>query len=251
MATIDISVSKFSNTSLNGSRTIQLSRQKCIKFAIGVGTSHYSASFRKTKTAVALASYRAMAVRCVFDFGSKGKPLEPYRDYRRLEATEKVNLSYWIGMTMAGVAVDEVLGVTKTTHASHMGRKITHSNPKTKSLADLVGFENKRYHIIEAKGRQTKPSTILRNAWKTQAQTISKVNGVAVSTNSYSVGLIDSPVVIELEDPPANDPNGMDLKMSPESFGVGYYEPYIDFLRIGETFQVNVRNVHFLFVQSR
>ena len=36
------------------------------------------------------------------------------------------------------------------------------------------------------------------------------------------------------------------LKMSPESFGVGYYEPYIDFLRIGETFQVNVRNVPFL-----
>lgn len=237
MPTIDLQVSNFTNpyTGLNGSTNPKLTRLKCIKFAKTVGISHFTRAFSRTQTALSLAAYRAMAIRCVLDFGQA--TLVPHAQYRRLESTEKVNLSYWIGMTFTAFAADHILGVPRTIHALQGNQTIRRANPKSKSLADLIGQDaGAGWHVLEAKGRQTAPSAQDRIDWKDQSQTILSINGAAVSTRSYCVGLLKNPCRIELEDPPSNPPRRpVNLTISLGAFGYEYYRPYIDFLQQGSS----------------
>ena len=178
MATIDLRVSGYGApyAGFNGNSTPRLTRTKCIKFAQAVGISHYSTSFGRTPTALAMATYRAMPIRCVLDFG--GAALVPYGQYSQLESTEKINLSYWIGMTFTAFAADQVLSVPRTIHALQGGHRIARANPKSKSLADLIGQDAAlNWHIFEAKGRQTVPSAPDRAAWKAQATWVSASSG--------------------------------------------------------------------------
>ncbi len=187
-----------------------------------------------------------MAIRCVLDFG---QPAIQRRDeYVQLESSEKINLSYWIGMTFAAIAAHEVLSVRRLTHAQRQSglKKV---NQKSKSLADLVGRDTKkRWHVIEAKGRQTPPDVPDRQDWKTQARTVRSINGTNVSTRSYCVGLIGVPCEIELVDPPSKMPNSQELKIDEYELGDGYYKPYREFVgrqhqlvkRAGRSFLVRV-----------
>lgn len=232
MPTLQLDVRGFKNAylQLNGMRLSNISRLKCIKFATTVGNSHFSRAFGKSQAALALAAYRATAVRCVIDFSHAS--LRPIHQYTRLESTEKMNLSYWIGMTFAAIAADEVLGVPRTIHAFHMGRRIRRANPNSKSLADLVGQDaSNAWHVFEAKGRQTSPSQQNMIDWKKQATTVHSVNNTRVATGSYCVGIIANPFRVELIDPPPRGSSPVDLTVKPDDLGRGYYQAYIEFLQ--------------------
>ncbi len=96
MATLKITAMRFKHpfNVINGVTNPTISTKRCIKYATVVGNSHYSRAFSRTKTALALAAYRAMAVRCVIDFGHP--ELRARAEYSNLEPSEKVNLSFWI-----------------------------------------------------------------------------------------------------------------------------------------------------------
>jgi hypothetical protein len=245
-AIIDVTVRGFLGkySKFNGSREISLSRLKCIKFAQSVGNAHYSRAFAKTKTAVALAKYRAMAIRCVLDFTEQA--VRPHARYSRLESTEKVNLSYWIGMTFAAIVADNVLGVPRTTHVQKMGKRLRTVEREPKSLADLVGQDDARaWHVIEAKGRQRLPWQDRRDEYKAQARTVSGVGKKRISTRSYSVGLIKNPCRIELVDPPQRG-EAIDLARAQEEVGRLYYKPYIEFLQGGQSHRLRHGNRQFI-----
>jgi hypothetical protein len=230
----------------NGTATPPLSRLNCIRHATTVGISHYSPSFQRTPTAVWLSAYRAVAIRCVLDFSQAS--LTRHQAYPQLESTEKMNLSYWIGMTFAAFAADQVLGVPRTIHASQgAGHRIQKANPKSGSLADLIGQDAAQaWHVIEAKGRQTPPSTPARTAWKAQARTIGSINGAAIATQSYCVGLLSMPCCIEFIDPlPPSGRPPMDLKVDRAKFELEYYRPFIEFLQAGaRTIRRDGRSFH-------
>ena len=231
MPTLNITASRFRSafSHLRGIYAPNLTRKKCIKFAQVVGNSHFSRAYGRTATALALASYRAMAVRCVLDFTQS--QVRCSDDYAALESSEKINLSYWIGMTFAAIAADELLGVSRLTHALRQ-HGLVKANKKAKSLADLVGQDAQgNWHVIEAKGRQTVPSPADRRAWKQQARTVRSINGTAVSTRSYCVGLIDDPCQILMVDPPPRRRNPLALSIDPDELGNGYYEPFREFLQ--------------------
>jgi len=238
MAILDIQSSKFSNSSWNVIKSIPITKQQCVKFAIQVGTSHYAAT-KNPIASLALATYRAAAIRCALDFSSPYAKLRPSSSYGDFEATEKVNVSYWIGMTMAAIAADDVLSAPKTQHASHFGHRLGRANPASKSLADLVGFGSGSLHIIEAKGSQRHPSPKDRKDWKTQAETINAINGSAVASNSYSVALIGSQISVDLVDPKSD--RGLDIQMEKAMFGSQYYRPFVSFLDTTQsTFQIRL-----------
>ena len=231
MATLGIRARRFRNpfNTRNGPHQPNISRLKCIKYAQVVGNAHYSRAFNHSATATALASYRAMAVRCALDF--TGTAVQRSNGYTSLESTEKMNLSYWIGMTFSAIAADVVLGVRRTFHAG-IHPRVGRVNPASRSLADLIGQDvQNRWHVIEGKGRQTNPNAADRRAWKAQARTIRSVNGTLVSTRSYCIGFIDIPCAVEITDPPADKHRGHDIKIDRTK----YYSGLIEILRKGHS----------------
>src|SRR4051794_11540033 len=104
MAIVEIVTSNFiaPYNGLNGTRNVNVSRLRCMRYSIGVGTAHYSFAFTYSLTALALAVYRAIAVVCVLDFSQND--LQTLPEYADLEASEKTNLSYWIGMAFTAMA---------------------------------------------------------------------------------------------------------------------------------------------------
>lgn len=231
MPHLDITASHFrlGYSHVNGVHTPNVSRKKCVKCAQVVGNAHFSRAYGRTATALALAAYRAIAVRCVLDFSQQ--QVRRVNEYVALESSEKINLSYWIGMTFAAIAADELLGVSRLTHALRQNGLVK-ANKKSKSLADLVGKDAQgNWHVIEAKGRQTAPSPADQRHWKQQARTVRSINGTAVSTRSYCVGLIDDPCQVMMVDPPARRRDPLDLSIDPDEFGNGYYEPFRRFLK--------------------
>ena len=220
---------------LNVATNPNVSRRKCLKFAMTVGLSSLYPTFGRTQVGLALAAYRAAAVRCALEFGNARLTRIPR--FRRLESTEQANIAYWIGMMFAGIAADEVLGISKLIHATQAhGVVKANPNPKAKSLADLVGQDaNLAWHVLEAKGRQVRPTSADLIKWKTQAGTIAGVNGAAVATNSYCLGLLSNPCSVELVDPPPPPESPVRLNISSEEFGPLYYKPFIDFLEGEDT----------------
>ncbi len=207
-----------------------MTKAKCLKHAISVGNSHFSRAFGRTACALELAAYRAAALRCVFDFGSG--PLSVRPDYAQLEATEKMNLSFWVGMTFASIAAEQILRVPRLIHATRQ-HGIIKANKKSRSLADLVGTDSAGdWHVIEAKGRKTFPSVADLRDWKAQSRTIRSINGANVSTRSVCIGRIASPVTVHLIDPPSDEGN-VNLQFSSQELSRYYYQPYMEFLSKG------------------
>lgn len=229
MPILDLDASNFppSHNALNTKHAIQLSKLKAIKFAQTVGNAHYSPAYGRTQTALSLAAYRAMAVRCVLRFNQP--TLQRLVPYKELEGTEKVNLSYWIGMTIAAVAADDLLGVPRLTHASkHSG--ILKVNPKSRRLADLVGQDGPGgWHVIEAKGRQDATQPADEADYKAQATTVKTINGVAPTTTSFSVAFIRKTISAKVVDPPSAG-GGVDLRIDPAEFTDLYYQPFREFI---------------------
>lgn len=232
MPIVNASISDFTGAyaHLNGNTTVQLSRRKCLKFATTVGLSNLRPAHPNGVVALALASYRAMAVKCCLDFS--GHNVAVHGDFRSLETSEKANINYWIGMTGAAVAADSYLQVSRLVHATQFnGAAIQRANTTSKSLADLIGVDlNGGYHVIEAKGRGRGPTANERNAWKTQAQTIGMIGGAQPVTRSYCVAVINSQFRIDWNDPPEPPSWTLNLSSNEDAFDEGYYGPFRTFL---------------------
>lgn len=213
---------------LNRHHRRTISAKKCIKFATTVGNSHFSRAFGRTVTALSLSVYRAMAIVCAIDFGHTSLQIRP--EYSQLESTEKMNLSYWVGMTFTAISADALLDVPRLIHAQQHGG-IRRANKKSRSLADLVGMDRQsNWHVFEAKGRQKPPTTQESRDWKTQARTVASINGSPVSTRNYCVCLLKNPISVNLVDPPRKGKaNHFSVDLS--EIREGYYSPFVQFLK--------------------
>lgn len=214
---------------LNKQHKLEVSELKCLKFASTIGVSHFKPAYQQSVTALSLAVYKALALKCAIDFSKR--QLRLHAGYSELESSEKANLSFWLGMTFATIAAAELLKVPRMIHATHQ-HGLIRENSGSRRLADLVGQDTKqRWHVIEAKARQRKASTEDRTDWKTQAQTVGSINGSAVTTQSYCFTQVQSPLESELVDPPGDDDNQLKLKIAPAEFSENYYQPYMEFLQ--------------------
>jgi hypothetical protein len=233
MANIDYISSGFKNqySIINGSVSRRMTALQCIKYAISSGTETYSRAFGRSATALWLTIHKAIAVRCALDFSSPLVTLTP--NYPDLEASEKSNMAYWIGMTFTAAAASAVLGIPRTGHASLAGARVRRINPRCKSLADLIGRDVfGDWHVLEAKGRQTFPSPTVQRYYKDQAGTIGSIDGQPVATYSYCIGLMTFPCQIILTDPEPDfsDTPPIDLSITHRQFISDYYTPVAEFL---------------------
>lgn len=248
MTSIDLEVSSFKDefNHLNGKKQLKVSGLKFIKYAMNAGMPLFDGPGISSQDAFALALYKAIGVTCALDFSgaqirSKYSP--------NLDPTEKMSLSTWVGMTGAAFVADEILGVSSLYHAEALRKngKLKVINPNSRRLADLIGRDHMgRWHVVEAKARQTKPTKKNRLDWKSQAQTIGTIEGQPPETNSYCYTRINDPCKIELCDPPAEE-NGVHLELTEGEFGLvdTYYHVLMDVLRdVDDIYLDTLRNTH-------
>lgn len=243
MPSLPVAISSFNTpfSGLNGSKTANVSRLKCMKFATTVGVSHYTPTFGRTTTALALSAYRAMAIRCAIDFGYPQLRLRS--EFRDLEGSEKSNISFWIGMTFAAITAADFLKVPRTIHAQKK-HGLVKQNPRSKRLADLVGKDaSSRWHVVEAKAIRRTPTASDLAKWKTQATSIASINGAPVATHSYCCTRTLVSLRTTLVDPPPSNDQTRNLRINDSDVGSGYYQPFLDFLRGTEPTSIGNRRV--------
>jgi len=187
---------------VNRTFSASVSKRRLLKCAVNVGLQVYGGSASMPRNAVALSAYKALAMKCAVTFG--GRELGLSREFIAMDASEKANISFWIGMAFAALAADECLGVNRLYHAASLRRSklLTMASRRGRSLADFVGQDQQgRWHSIEAKARQDRVSAKVRQAWKKQAVGIARVGRASVATRSYSYTCVDSPYRVYLVDP--------------------------------------------------
>ena len=235
-----VSSSSFSGlyARLNGTRTLPISRLGAIKFAYSIGLPALRRAMPTSAHAIAFANYKIMGMKCAIDF--TGASLRVPAEYKLLDSTEKANISYWTGMIFSALVADQMLGVPRLIHASLIDRtSLTRRNPLSRGLADLVGEDaSGGWHVVEAKGRQRRPSSKTKALWKGQATTIIAINGNAPSTCSYCLALVGNPYSVYLVDPPPDDDEThTSIEIDSHNLVSQYYSPLREWLADG------VRNI--------
>jgi hypothetical protein len=109
MPNLQVDIADFQNAyaGLNGARTLDISQQRCLKTAMAIGTPVMKPGTLTAKHAVALAAYRAIALKVAIDFTQNNLRL-PY-PYSKMDQSEKSNVSFWTGMTIATIAANDIL----------------------------------------------------------------------------------------------------------------------------------------------
>jgi hypothetical protein len=163
MPCLPVTVSGFASGPTNGDSRLDISKRRFLKFAVSTGSPIFAATIGGPRLPVAFAAYKALAAKTSLDFTTTEFTLVD--GYENLEPTEKANLSYWVGMTVAAIVADAVLGVPELLHASAYAL-LARRDPSSRSLADLIGQDKARaWHVIEANAREV-VTRRGRRAWK-------------------------------------------------------------------------------------
>ena len=215
---------------LNARTQLDITKEQALHAAITVGTPLLRKSTANGRHALAMATYRYAAINASIDFSTTN--LSCFDAYGKLDPSEKVNLSYWIGMVFCTLLAKELLGVVQLINAACFTQQsVILTNPMSKSLADLIGRDsNKQWHILEAKGSQIRPSQPKRLEWTKQAKTIRLIGTQAPLTRSYSIALIKQILSAELVDP-EGEKGTCDIVFLPSSEDLALLEAYYGPLR--------------------
>jgi len=223
---------------VNGQHQVAVSKRRLLKFAANVGLQLVGVTKQKSQHTVALANYKALAMKCAVDFD--GESLRLPVGYSRMDMSEKVNISFWTGMVFAAIVADDILGISCLVHAASFRRQglLTVTEGSGRRLADFVGQDRaKKWHVIEAKARQRPASAKAQNAWKSQALTVSTVQGCKPATRSYVCTRVHSPYTVELVDPAESDTDRTNQMISFPGNAIirGYYGALTDWLAVDDT----------------
>lgn len=120
----------------------------------------------------------------------------------QLTQSDKIFLSYDLGMILTKVAAEKEMYIPWLRHADELITNKVASLGKTKKRGDLIGKDNfNDWHVIEAKGRLTNPSRKEIVKAKTQSQNIKTINGTSPKTTSAAINyLFRTPIEIIIFD---------------------------------------------------
>ncbi|KXS42222.1 MAG: hypothetical protein AWU59_1742 [Methanolobus sp. T82-4] len=248
MPTIVAKISNFSNSfsGLNGEKPLRVTRSQFLKYAMTSGIQLFGNSKVRPERAITLALYKALGITCSLDFS--GPEVRRQSSFKNLDQTEQANLSTWVGMAGAAFLADQILDIPQLFHAGalYKDKKLQMLNSQSRRIADLIGTDRSgRWHVLEAKARQSKPSNKDREKWKEQAQSISRINGSVPVTSSYCFSKIQNSYKIELYDPPAKE-NEVEFIVQDEISLINtYYRVLLEFIYEFEARTFSVAGISF------
>jgi hypothetical protein len=226
---------------VNGGKDIWISEEKLISAAVMIGAQSLAEVFGGGVESIAFAFHKAFAMLTSVDLSNTKMMVSRY--YHKLDQSEKASLSYWIGMAMCKIIAQDVLNIPYLQHAANLKstKRTSLSDPKSRSLPDLVGKDSKGvWHVMEAKARQKEPSKKISDEWKKQACQIRTIDGLMPGTRSYCLSMVRRQLFdVKLVDPPFEPDSehesqghfdGIDIEIGMAEFLRQYYGPILNML---------------------
>ena len=152
--------------------------------------------------------------------------------YHSLDPSEKAAVSYFIGMTVAGLVARRLFDVCWPMHLGVYQQSL-HPHLLRSGRPDLVGADHLgRWCVIEAKGRTNGIDEGLVARAKDQTQKLRQVCGQAPRFRIASVAFFSRGgyLSLRLADPIAYHPHAVDWNFTEDQFLRDYYQPYVDLL---------------------
>jgi hypothetical protein len=153
-----------------------------------------------------------------------------------LDPSEMAGVSYRLGMGLTNAVAQRELDIPWLLHVDRLlaGGAATLA-PGQRRRGDLAGQDlSNRWHIVESKGRSSRPASTVYVDAKSQAAQVISVNGMVPATNSACVSdLSCDPFSVMLDDPPpTGDKEKLEkLEINRAQFFKEYYA-LADLLRI-------------------
>ena len=124
--------------------------------------------------------------------------------YKEMDPTEKVFVSFSLGMAIAKLFSEKLLNTPWLEHVANIDKSISISK-KTKSRPDLIGLNHRReFLVVEAKGRTNNFDKNAQNTAKNQTKVISMVAGQPPVLRVASQSYFKDYLKVYFEDPEGN-----------------------------------------------
>jgi len=220
---------------VNGNYVLHPSRADVVRAAITTGYPNLAAAtmpvnFHRTWAVL----FRASIVLAYLDLPA-GDAIVRSDDYERADPSEKRAISYYLGLFAAKLGAEMLLQTPWLWHYDAYHR-LAHGIGPIASRPDLIGRTVRGEWIaVEAKGRTNGWTEDLRNAAKTQAQTVNQVvhpDGTvdAIAANVASISFFDGEGWNLLMDDPPAKAQPLRLTSSPEDLYRAYYRPLLAYV---------------------
>ncbi len=209
---------------LNGTHPFRISKTDIARGLLSIGKTHWLQHVKRPD-------------RVILDFVHNWTGLQSYlREFPRLhitqryldlDGTEKMAKSYQIGMGVAKIVAERKLGIPYLQHVDSLVRTgIVTLTTGTNERGDLVGLDRTNlWHVLEAKGRTSKPTNEDKRKAKSQAERITAINGIAPATKSYCITSLSSHgTEILLSDPDELPALPSQLEIDRDNFIKFYYD---------------------------
>lgn len=249
MPAVQVNAKRFEGhyVGLNGEHRIKISRRAILGAVLTLGFQRFddlrSAGGREWGRRVA----KGISALCMLR--GDGDHLRIDDGFEGLDMSEKGTESYSLGMIFAKIVADRLLGVRWLGHVDEMKRRgILHTDESTNERGDMAGLcQNRRWHVVEAKGRSNPfPDRLVEDS-KRQAARVTEVNGASPTTTSACItSLWPNPIEVILDDPP---PEGeVWWEISEEGLWKYYYNGLARYIREASTsISVKALDEHFSF----
>lgn len=151
--------------------------------------------------------------------------------YTSLDPSEKNALSYFMGLTMAKLLANRFLATPWLVHLDRFSGNLTpkpraENDPKLRP--DLIGLDDqKRWVVMEAKGRSNGAPNSLMTTAKAQTANLDEIDGkqpyirVACAAYATPAGVLSA----KWADPEEVNPDAPSLNIGPDDFLRQYYAP--------------------------
>lgn len=149
--------------------------------------------------------------------------LEKSGVYLDMDPTEKVFVSFSLGMVMSKLFALRLLGIPWLEHVANVNSSIS-TKTTTKSRPDLIGLNvRKEFVIFEAKGRTNNFNNLAQTTAKGQTKVIHKIGAVQpvlrVACQSYFKNTLE----VFIEDPEEIQDEPIDIEVLKHDYFKSYY----------------------------
>lgn len=153
--------------------------------------------------------------------------------FRGLDPSEKGAISYFVGLSIAKLFADHLLGVSWLMHLDKYRRTLLPSL-RVNERPDLVGLNQRQeWIVVEAKGRSGYVDTATLDRAKRQTRSLRSIGGRRPTLRMASASYFTSAGIVRLsvQDPDDLDSAGINMELSPEQAIRDYYQPFVDLIR--------------------
>lgn len=153
-----------------------------------------------------------------------------------LDRSEKVALSYALGMSTTGIFCRRVIGVQHAMHLDRYGARFGMDFGPTRRRPDLFGRGPIGWVVAEAKGRSNGMESTLQAKLAAQKRSVRLIEG---APPALALGCVASfppktqQMRLDAFDPVEAEKDALDLEVDRDRFYLAYYEPFLAALEVG------------------